>query len=50
MAVRVFTRKEREVWQACEMLWEAGLPLQKITINTIGIKLIDLLIVFGGWI
>lgn len=42
MVARVFTRKEREVWQACDALFESGIELERITINLIGNQLLGL--------
>jgi hypothetical protein len=42
MIARVFTRKEREVWQACNALLDSGIEWEKITINLIGQQLLML--------
>lgn len=36
------TRKEKEVWQACDLLWQEGLSLKELTGELIGDKLLDL--------
>jgi uncharacterized phage infection (PIP) family protein YhgE len=38
----MFTRKEKEVWQACEALWEEGHPLEKITGDAVAQQLLAL--------
>lgn len=40
--MRDFSRKEREVWKACEALWESGLPVEAITGEKIAWQLLEL--------
>src|SRR5690606_32743960 len=40
--MRDYSRKEREVWQACETLWENGLSIHEVTGEKIAAQLVKL--------